>query len=57
MDVPLRVFYPGYYPTLARLYAEAGVESEPVSYASSFHDGGPRAYFRYRNLRLEVLAP
>ena len=52
VDVPLRVFYPGYYPTLARLYAEAGVESEPVSYASSFHDGGPRAYFRYRNLRL-----
>lgn len=52
VDVPLRVFYPGYYPTLARLYAEAGVASEPVSYASSFHDGGPRAYFRYRNLRV-----
>jgi predicted NAD/FAD-binding protein len=51
VDVPLRVFYPGYYPTLVRLYQEAGVASEAVSYASSFHDGGSRAYFRYRNLR------
>lgn len=57
VDVPLRVFYPGYYPTLARLHAELGVPSEPVSYATSFH--GPAwpgrdaaaLYFRYRNLR------
>jgi hypothetical protein len=25
VDVPLRVFYPGYYPTLTRLYDELGV--------------------------------
>ncbi|HOB92833.1 MAG TPA: NAD(P)-binding protein [Aquabacterium sp.] len=57
VDVPLRVFYPGYYPTLTRLYADLGVPSEPVSYAASFH--GPAwagrdaaaLYFRYRNLR------
>lgn len=57
VDVPLRVFYPGYYPTLTRLYADLGVASEPVSYAASFH--GPAwpgrdaaaLYFRYRNLR------
>ena len=57
VDVPLRVFYPGYYPTLTRLYAALGVPSEPVSYAASFH--GPAwpgrdaaaLYFRYRNLR------
>jgi predicted NAD/FAD-binding protein len=57
VDVPLRVFYPGYYPTLTRLYADLGVASEPVSYATSFH--GPAwpgrdaaaLYFRYRNLR------
>lgn len=72
VDVPLRVFYPGYYPTLTRLYQDLGVPSEPVSYASSFH--GPALaghdaaalhfplYFRYRNLRwagqsLAVLAP
>lgn len=57
VDVPLRVFYPGYYPTLMRLHAALGVPSEPVSYAASFH--GPAwgrrddaaLYFRYRNLR------
>ena len=57
VDVPLRVFYPGYYPTLTRLYQALGVPSEPVSYASSFHGplvpGRPpqALYFRYRNLR------
>ena len=30
VDVPLRVFYPGYYPSLTRLHAELGVPSEPV---------------------------
>lgn len=52
IDVPLRVFYPGYYPTLTRLYAVLGVPSEPVSYAASFTDAAGRLYFRYRNLRL-----
>jgi predicted NAD/FAD-binding protein len=52
VDVPLRVFYPGYYPTLMRLYAELGVATQPVSYASSFVDGEDRLYFRWRNLRL-----
>ena len=68
VDVPLRVFYPGYYPTLTRLYQALGVPSEPVSYASSFHGPlvpgrSPQAlYFRYRNLQWggqshSVLAP
>jgi predicted NAD/FAD-binding protein len=52
VDVPLRVFYPGYYPTLMRLYTALGVPSEPVSYASSFCHADGRLYFRYRNLRL-----
>lgn len=52
VDVPLRVFYPGYYPTLVRLYDELGVASEPVSYASSLCDGSGALYFRYRNLRI-----
>lgn len=51
VDVPLRVFYPGYYPTLMRLYAELGAASEPVSYAGSFIDEQRQLYFRYRNLR------
>ncbi|GAB4118315.1 MAG: NAD(P)-binding protein [Rubrivivax sp.] len=62
VDVPLRVFYPGYYPTLTRLYALLGVPSEPVSYAATFSGADGRPYFRYRNLRwrgwsLGVVAP
>jgi predicted NAD/FAD-binding protein len=51
VDVPLRVLYRGYYPTLMRLYARLGVETEPVSYASSFMRADGRLYFRYRNTR------
>jgi predicted NAD/FAD-binding protein len=49
VDVPIRVFYAGYYPTLVRLYAELGVATEAVSYASSFHRDDGTLYFRYRN--------
>lgn len=52
VDVPLRVFYPGYYPTLTRLYAELGVPTDPVDYATSFCGGDGRVYFRWRNARL-----
>jgi predicted NAD/FAD-binding protein len=51
IDVPLRVFYPGYYPTLTALYTELGVASEPVSYAATLCGADRRPYFRYRNLR------
>lgn len=51
VDVPLRVFYPGYYPTLVRLYAELGVQTEPVNYATTFSGADGRTYFRWRNLR------
>lgn len=52
VDVPLRVFYPGYYPTLSWLYRALGVDSEPVSYATTFLDATGKAYFRYSNLRV-----
>jgi predicted NAD/FAD-binding protein len=52
VDVPLRVFYPGYYPTLVRLYDELGVSSEPVSYASSLCGADGALFFRYRNVRI-----
>jgi predicted NAD/FAD-binding protein len=52
VDVPLRVFYRGYYPTLTRLYEALGVATEPVSYATTFCGADGRAYFRWRNLRL-----
>lgn len=51
VDVPLRVFYPGYYPTLVALYREAGIASEPVSYATTFVDPTGAPYFRWRNAR------
>ena len=56
VDVPLRVFYPGYYPTLTRLYRELGVVTEPVSYATTFTGSDGAAYFRWRNLRLGGLS-
>jgi len=52
VDVPIRVFYAGYYPSLVQLYGELGVATEPVSYASSFHGDDGRLYFRYRNWRI-----
>jgi predicted NAD/FAD-binding protein len=62
IDVPLRVFYPGYYPTLLGLYRELGVDSEPVSYAATLVDADGSPYFRYRNLSVAgasigVMAP
>lgn len=51
VDVPLRVFYPGYYPTLTALYRELGVAIQPVNYATTFTGADGRAYFRWRNLR------
>lgn len=53
VDVPLRVFYPAYYPTLVQLYAVAGIGSERIDAAGSYAKlDAPRAYFCYRNLRL-----
>ncbi|GAP36399.1 hypothetical protein ISF6_2239 [Piscinibacter sakaiensis] len=51
LDVPMRVVYEGYYPTLARLYREAGVVLEPVEYSGTF-TRGDRTYLSYRNLRI-----
>ncbi len=56
VDVPLRVFYPGYYPTLAQLYAELGVAIEPVNYATTFTGADGAAYFRWRNLRFGAVS-
>ncbi len=52
VDVPLRVFYPGYYPTLTGLYAQLGIATEPVDYATTFSGNDGLAYFRWRNARL-----
>lgn len=49
IDVPLRVLYEGYYPTLLALYGTLGVETEQTNYAGSFSRLDGAAYYRYAN--------
>ena len=51
VDMPLRVLYRGYYPTLTALYADAGIATTAADYSASFSDVQGRSYFRYRNWR------
>lgn len=51
VDVPMRVVYEGYYPSLSRLYREAGVELEPLEYSGTFTEAG-QTYLSYRNIRI-----
>ncbi len=48
-DVPLRVIYESYYPSLMALYRQAEIETTPVDYSGSFAELGGPTYFRYRN--------
>lgn len=50
VDVPLRVLYEGYYPTLIAQYHQLGVQLERTNYAGSFSALGGAAYYRYTNL-------
>lgn len=50
IDVPLRVIYEGYYPTLISLYHALGVELERTNYAGSFSTLDGPVYYRYSNL-------
>lgn len=52
VDVPLRVFFDGFYPNLSALYEVLGVESEAINYSASFGLLGEGSYFRYDNFRL-----
>jgi predicted NAD/FAD-binding protein len=49
VDVPLRVLYEGYYPTLIAQYHQLGVQLERTNYAGSFSELGGAAYYRYAN--------
>jgi predicted NAD/FAD-binding protein len=49
INVPMRVFYPEYYPSLTELYDELKVAYEPVQYSGSFSHFGGKTYFRYKN--------
>ena len=52
IDVPLRVFFDGFYPNLSALYGELGIESAPINYAASFGPLDGPSYFRYHNYKL-----
>lgn len=49
INVPMRVFFQDYYPTLTEIYQSLGVAYEPVQYSGSFSRFGGDTYFRYRN--------
>ena len=49
VDVPLRVLYEGYYPTLIAMYHALGVHLERTNYAGSFSHFGGASYYRYAN--------
>lgn len=49
VDVPLRVLYEGYYPTLIAQYHRLGVQLERTNYAGSFSVLDGDAYYRYVN--------
>lgn len=50
VDVPLRVFHEGYYPTLTRIYREAGIPFTEIDSAASFTTSDGRLVFRYGNV-------
>lgn len=49
IDVPLRVIYEGYYPTLIGLYHQLGVQLERTNYAGAFSRLDGPVYYRYAN--------
>ncbi|MEM1439271.1 MAG: FAD-dependent oxidoreductase [Pseudomonadota bacterium] len=52
VDVPLRVFFDGFYPNLTKLYRLLSVEFKPVNYSASFGLLGEKTYFRFDNYRV-----
>lgn len=50
VDVPLRVFYQGYYPNVSGLYRHIGVQFENVDYSASFGPVNGETSFRYSNV-------
>lgn len=48
-DVPLRVFYEGYYEQLLQLYAAVGIETVRSDYSTTFCDETGETYYRYHN--------
>ncbi|MEM1261440.1 MAG: FAD-dependent oxidoreductase [Pseudomonadota bacterium] len=51
VDVPLRVFFDGFYPNLTTLYRELDIDFKPINYAASFGYLNERTFFRFDNYR------
>lgn len=53
IDIPLRIFTPGYYPELFKLYAHLGIEMEDSDHSSVFQYSGANnkliPFFQYSN--------
>ena len=49
IDIPLRIFTPGYYPHLMKLYQEVGVELEFIDHSSAYADENNQIFFHYGN--------
>jgi len=56
IDVPLRVFFDGFYPNLTALYKELDIEFKPVNYSASFGSVNEKTYFRYDNYKVGRLS-
>lgn len=56
IDIPLRVFTPAYYPSLRRLYRDAGVRTETTDHAAAYADADNQLFFHYGNLQLGRLS-
>ena len=52
VDVPLRVFFDGFYPNVSALYHELGIEFQPINYSASFGLLGEKTYFRFDNYKV-----
>ncbi|MEN7344310.1 MAG: FAD-dependent oxidoreductase, partial [Pseudomonadota bacterium] len=51
VDVPLRVFFEGFYPNVIAMYRALGIRFEPINYSASFGLLERGTYFRFDNYR------
>ena len=52
VDVPLRVFFEGFYPNVTAMYRALGIGFKPINYSASFGLLGQPSYFRYDNVKM-----
>lgn len=55
VDVPLRVFFEGFYPNVTALYRTLGIDFYPINYSASFGLLDQETYFRFDNYKVGKL--